>query len=296
MITYSYTFVNMQGEGHYTGVPSAWIRLFGCSLQCEGFGQKDPTDPSSYHLPYKDADISDVKSVKDLPVFETGCDSSYSWSARYKHLMNHKEAPEVVEEIRDQMKSRFNPDGKFQSRHMCFTGGEPLLKPNQKACKEILEEFIHQDDIPPSITFETNGIQKVNEELFETLEKYKSMGGEVFMSISPKLFHVSGEKEKKAIKEESIQNLIQCSDNYQLKFVLADTDEAWDYFDALLDRFDKSMMMPGFDYDKVWVMPVGATDESQYNIARTIADRTLERGLKVAARVHSYIYGNEPAT
>ena len=43
---YSEIFHSIQGEGHYTGVPTAWLRFFLCNLQCNGFGQVDPTDPS----------------------------------------------------------------------------------------------------------------------------------------------------------------------------------------------------------------------------------------------------------
>ena len=30
---YSEIFHSIQGEGHYTGVPTAWIRFFLCNLQ-----------------------------------------------------------------------------------------------------------------------------------------------------------------------------------------------------------------------------------------------------------------------
>jgi organic radical activating enzyme len=36
---FSEIFHSIQGEGHYTGVPTAWIRFFLCNLQCNGFGQ-----------------------------------------------------------------------------------------------------------------------------------------------------------------------------------------------------------------------------------------------------------------
>ena len=47
---YSEIFHSIQGEGHYTGVPTAWIRFFLCNLQCNGFGQIDPTNPDTYDL------------------------------------------------------------------------------------------------------------------------------------------------------------------------------------------------------------------------------------------------------
>ena len=44
---YSEIFRSIQGEGIYTGVPTVWLRMFGCNLECNGFGQDDPTDPDS---------------------------------------------------------------------------------------------------------------------------------------------------------------------------------------------------------------------------------------------------------
>lgn len=56
---YSEIFHSVQGEGKYTGLPTAWLRFFLCKLQCNGFGQKDPTDESTYKLPYQDINPDD---------------------------------------------------------------------------------------------------------------------------------------------------------------------------------------------------------------------------------------------
>ena len=64
---YSEIFHSIQGEGEYTGTPTAWIRFFLCNLQCSGFGQKDPTDPSTYELPFEDFDVDSVKRVETYP-------------------------------------------------------------------------------------------------------------------------------------------------------------------------------------------------------------------------------------
>ena len=83
---YSEIFRSIQGEGHYTGHPTMWLRYFGCNLECNGFGQKNPKDPSTFVLPYKNIDVSGFKKLEDLPVFTHGCDSSYSWSKKFKGL------------------------------------------------------------------------------------------------------------------------------------------------------------------------------------------------------------------
>ena len=77
---YSEIFYSIQGEGKYTGVPTAWLRFFLCNLQCDGFGQVNPKDPSTWELPYQDINVDDYNSMEELPVFTTGCDSSYSWA------------------------------------------------------------------------------------------------------------------------------------------------------------------------------------------------------------------------
>ena len=295
-ITYSEIFYSPQGEGLYTGVPTLWIRFHLCNLQCDGFGQDDPTDPESYDLPYKDFDPDKIDRVEDLPVFERGCDSSYTWAKKFKHLMHTADDERVVKRLRQQMTNEFNPDGKFGPRHMCFTGGEPLLKKSQRGIAAIIDRFMEQDDIPPSITFETNGTQKLTELLIESLRRYRDHGGEVFMSVSPKLFMVSGEKESKALKQDVIDQLIRFSDNHQLKFVLDDKPATWEYFDQLMDQWEKSLTLPFFDRTKVHIMPVGATDDSQYNIAGAISDMAIARGYNVAARVHTYLYGNQIGT
>ena len=81
-VRYSEIFFSFQGEAELAGKPAVWLRFFGCNLNCHGFGQKNPTDPSTYVLPYESFDVSTVNHVNDLPVWKTGCDSSYSWSIK----------------------------------------------------------------------------------------------------------------------------------------------------------------------------------------------------------------------
>ena len=102
---YSEIFHSIQGEGHYTGVPTAWIRFFLCNLQCSGFGQVDPTNPDTYELPFEDFDVDSVKVVEDLPVWEKGCDSSYTWAKKFKKLMGHETPTVMADKIVDILKN-----------------------------------------------------------------------------------------------------------------------------------------------------------------------------------------------
>ena len=33
-------FYSVQGEGQFVGVPSVFLRVFGCNFKCEGFGME----------------------------------------------------------------------------------------------------------------------------------------------------------------------------------------------------------------------------------------------------------------
>lgn len=291
---YSEIFHSIQGEGHYTGVPTAWIRFFLCNLQCSGFGQIDPTNPDTYDLPFLDYDVSQVKRVEDLPVWEKGCDSSYTWAKKYKHLMG-QETPEVLaNKIVDILKTDSNPDGKFlhpmskQRQHLCFTGGEPLMVTGQAASVGIYNELLKQGNLPESMTFETNGTQKLKQEFKDWAT---GIDQEVFFSCSPKLFTVSGEQTKKAIIPEVVGEYRQVSKAGQLKFVVGSEQRQWDEMDSAIEKFRAE----GVDWP-VWVMPVGAREEEQTATAGDVAKMAFQRGYNVAARVHVYLFGNAIGT
>jgi 7-carboxy-7-deazaguanine synthase len=291
---YSEIFHSIQGEGHYTGVPTAWLRFFLCNLQCNGFGQTNPTDPSTYVLPFEEFDTSTVSRVEDLPVWDKGCDSSYTWSKKFKHLMGQKTAVELANQIVETIKTDSNPNGLFlhplsgQHQHLCFTGGEPLMRHAQEAVVGILKELKKQKNLPQSITFETNGTQ----ELTDDFVRYMSaIDPEIFFSISPKLWTVAGEKASKAIRPQNIVEYLSVSPHGQLKFVVGNRDEQWTEMESVIKQFrDVGVDLP------VWVMPVGAREEEQNATAGDVAKRAFQRGYNVAARVHVHLFGNAIGT
>lgn len=305
-IIYSEIFHSLQGEGVLTGHNTAWVRLFNCNLSCAGFMQKDPTDPSTYDLPYEQFDVSTVTKIEDLPVWKKGCDSSYSWAVKYKHLNHQDTAEGIALKIMEMLKTETNPRGTFvhkkslQETHLCFTGGEPLLPKNQRAILQIIEAFRDieggpikgtsynlSSNIPRNITFETNGTQylkKETEDFFMNPGKYS---GKILFSVSPKLFTVSGEPETKAIKPDVVKQYQQVSSFGQLKFVVGTEERQWEELERVVDKFQEN----GIDYP-VWIMPVGSLEEQQQDIAAKVSDMALARGYNVSARVHAYIYSN----
>ena len=299
---YSEIFYSIQGEGHYTGVPTAWLRFFTCNLQCNGFGQKDPTNPETYILPYEEFDVSKIKVIEDLPVWDKGCDSSYSWSKKFKHLQREGTPEEIAERIIDCIKTDSNPEGLFKhpysglEQHMCFTGGEPLMKKSQQAGIDILAAMSNK---PKYITYETNGTQPLTDNFISFyVNAFNNRDiNELFFSVSPKLWTVAGEENKRAIKPDNVasyNDLFACVPNNvkgQLKFVMGDKEEQWDELESHIKAFREA----GVEWP-IWIMPVGATLEGQEDVGGKVAKIAFEKGYNVSARVHTHLFGNEIGT
>jgi|TARA_R110002074_G_scaffold125215_6_gene262255 6-pyruvoyltetrahydropterin 2'-reductase len=291
---YSEIFHSIQGEGNYTGVPTAWIRFFMCNLQCNGFGQIDPTKPDTYELPFEDFDVDSVSRVEDLPVWDKGCDSSYTWAKKFKKLMGEETPTVLAQKIINVMKNESNPEGLFlhpvtqQRQHLCITGGEPLMVTGQRATIGIYEELERQGNLPASMTFETNGTQKLLPEFVEWVNRIDI---EIFFSCSPKLFTVSGEKPEKAIKPEIVKQYRELSSKGQLKFVVGHKEREWEEMEQAIAKFKDA----GVDWP-IWVMPTGAREEEQTTTAGAVAEKAFKRGYNVAARVHVYLFGNAIGT
>ena len=289
-LKYSETFYSAQGEGQYVGIPSLWMRFFLCNLQCNGFGQEDPTDPSTYDLPYEKLDITDITNVFDLPVFEKGCDSSYTWSKKYKHLITERTVEEAVDEL-----TALLPHGKFvhpvtqQNAHMVFTGGEPMLKPTQPGMREVIEEFKRRDNQPMNVTVETNGTKPITDDFAEWIQREYTnwTGREWYWSLSPKLWSTAGEQHKRAIKPEVIGRYAEVSPVGQLKYVVNGTEESW----REVEENTKLFREAGCNYP-VWIMGVGGTFEGLVQTEASIADEAIQRGYNYTSRVHVHIYGN----
>ena len=288
-LKYSETFYSAQGEGQYTDIPSLWMRFFLCNLQCDGFGQTDPTNPDTYELPYEKLDLTDITDVMQLPVFDKGCDSSYTWSKRYKHLMTDRTVTEAVDEL-----TALLPHGKFkhpdtqQWVHMVFTGGEPMLKNTQPGMISVLEEFRSRGNLPRNVTVETNGTKPITPELEQYLVNYRFEDkGEWMWSISPKLWSTAGEKHKKAIQPDVVGRYAFLSDKGQLKYVVNGSAESWDEVEANTQLFREA----GCDFP-VWIMGIGGTYEGLTETEASIADEAIQRGYNYTTRAHVHIYGN----
>lgn len=293
MKTYKYSEIfgnTIQGEGHYGGLPTVWVRWWGCNFNCAGFGQKDPDDPSSWELPYKNINVSNYECMEDLPVFEFGCDSSYSWAKKFAPLSHKGTAKHIADKIQLLLTNKHNPNGQFchpksnQWTHMAYTGGEPMM--SQNAIIDVMEEFRQRWNPPRYVTIETNGTQLPRKVFFEFFNNKGTFPGELFWSVSPKL-STSGESWEAAIKSDVVKQYWLMSTNGQLKYVVDGTKKCWDEVDAATDLFRKAhIKFP------VWIMPVGARVKEQKQIQAGIAEEAIRRGYNVATRIHCFLFDN----
>ena len=258
------------------------MRVWGCNFECAGFGQEQPDKPETYDLDYLNIDPSEYKAMEELPVFHRGCDSSYSWAKKFSHLAHQDTAADIATKIEATL-----PGGKFkhpksgQWHHMAFTGGEPMM--SQTAIVDVMDRFAERDNTPKFVTIETNGTQKPRPAFENT---FANLDGELFWSVSPKLY-LSGEMWANAIKPEVLAHYRDISRAGQLKYVCNGTDRNWDEVARATDLYREA----GIDWD-VWVMPVGADREMQESHQARIAEQAVERGYSVAARVHTWVFGN----
>jgi 7-carboxy-7-deazaguanine synthase len=283
-IKVSEIFRSIQGEGDMTGRLSIWVRFFGCNLRCEGFYQDNPTDPSTYKKTI--VDWTKVNKMEDLPVFEYGCDSEYSWHPDYKKLVTtYKDAGALVEALRPFLYE----GGKWEHPvtenmiDLCFTGGEPMLQ--QKAIVDIMRE-IKVEEREITVQVETNGTKPLKQDLLDYVVNGRHEH-KLHFNISPKLYNVSGEKN--AVKYENILSYQELTTSGILKFVVNNNDATWDELNTHVKKLrDMGVWLP------VYVMPVGATKEQQEDsdTIAAISSRAIDNGYHVSGRLHCNIFGN----
>ena len=211
-------FYSIQGEGRYMGVPSVFLRTFGCNFKCAGFGM--PRGELSTEVEAIATRITEFKDYKELPLVSTGCDSYASWDPRFKDLSPMLTSDAIAERIMEII-----PHGEWKDEHLVITGGEPLLG-WQRAYPDLLRH--PSMERLKEITFETNGTQKLTEEFkeylaIEWLMPHPEYNKEITFSVSAKL-PCSGEKWEEAIKAKSIrdknkfeQNLEAATDTFKCR-------------------------------------------------------------------------------
>lgn len=275
-------FYSIQGEGRYMGVPSVFLRTFGCNFKCAGFGCK-PGELSEEYLTVNPALYT---KYDQLPLVSTGCDSYASWDPRFKHLSPMMETDGIVERIMEIL-----PFNKWEDEHLVITGGEPLLG-WQRAYPDLLEHPKMQS--LKELTFETNGTQKLTNDFKDYLRNWNQQrfphgnGGEVTFSVSAKL-SCSGESREDAIRPEIVCEYEDYGYTY-LKFVVATEDDAEEAIETV-DIYRAN----GFS-GPVYLMPVGGV-ESVYTLNnRRVAELAMKAGLRYSDRLQVPLFANQWGT
>ena len=275
-------FYSIQGEGRYMGVPSVFLRTFGCNFKCAGFGMpRGEVSHEATDIAYTHTMIESFTKYEDLPLVSTGCDSYASWHPDFKELSPMLTSEAIADRIMEIL-----PQDYWVDEHLVITGGEPLLG-WQRAYPDLLNNTKMRD--LKEITFETNGTQKLTPEFKAYLAKWNSVvGREVTFSVSAKL-PASGEKWEEAICPEIVCEYEQVGTAY-LKFVVA-TEE--DIKDA--ERAVGQFRYAGFD-GHVYLMPVGGV-ESVYTLnAKNVALAAMKRGWRYSDRLQVPLFKNEWGT
>jgi len=269
-------FYSAQGEGRYVGVPSIFLRMFGCNFTCSGFGM--PAGQKSIGADEVAKTVGLYKTFEELPLVNTGCDSYASWHPDFKHLSPTYTVDELVDRMTTLLPrgNWLQPNG--NPVHLVITGGEPLLG-WQRAYPELLD-VLHERGLR-HITFETNGTQDLTREFKDYLRNWF---GEITFSVSPKL-SVSGESWADAIKPDVVWDYETYGVTY-LKFVV-DKVEDFDELDRAVDEY-RLREFGG----PVFVMPMGGV-VSVYDSNRiNVADEALKRGYWYSPRLHVDLWGN----
>jgi len=284
-IKVSELFYSIQGEGRYMGVPSVFLRTFGCNFTCDGFGM--PPGKKSKERDDVAAKVEEFKTYKDLPLVSTGCDSYASWDVRFKHLSPVVDTNGLADSIVDLL-----PDKRWEDEHLVITGGEPLLG-WQRAYPDLLS---HEKMLPlKEITFETNGTQPLSKEfrhylLDWTLSPEWGRRGydKLTFSVSAKL-SVSGEKWEDAIKPEVVVDYEQVGYTY-LKFVVATPQDVTEAQHAVEEYRKVGFKGP------VYIMPVGGV-ESVYSMNnKNVALMAMKNGWRYSDRLQVPLFKNEWGT
>lgn len=285
-IKISEIFYSIQGEGKWMGVPSIFVRTFGCNFQCRGFGLPRGEKSSE---PERIADLvkenpETYTSYDSLPLADTGCDSYAAWHPKFKKFSPTMSVDELVNKIKSLL-----PNGRWtqpngQDVHLVITGGEPLL-----GWQRTYVELLQHDGLNDlrNLTFETNTTQTLNPSLVAFFEAQSKI--HVTWSCSPKL-SVSGEDWSEAINPNIAKSYFDMASgggsSFYLKFVVSDLHDLDDVRRAV-DAYQKAgVICP------VYLMPVGGTPNSYKLNVQDVAELAMREGWRYSPRLQVDIWNN----
>jgi 7-carboxy-7-deazaguanine synthase len=282
-------FYSVQGEGRYMGVPSVFMRTFGCNFRCKKFGRPrdEEIEGANPEVAAVMTRISEFKSYNELPLVSTGCDTYAAIYPEFKDLSPYRSPEEIVSDIMAML-----PYRQWRDEHLVITGGEPLL-----AWQQIYPVLLSRPEMLrlKEITFETNGTQLLYPEFRHFLLNWtlnptfgRRGPNALTFSVSAKL-SCSGELRDDAIRPDVVMQYQEVGHTY-LKFVIAQEQDAEEAMEVL-----EIYRREGFTGD-VYLMPVGGV-ESVYSLNnRRVAELAMQHGLRYSDRLQVPLFKNEWGT
>ena len=282
-------FYSVQGEGRYMGVPSVFMRTFGCNFRCKKFGRArdEVIEGANPEVAAVMTRVSEFKSYNELPLVSTGCDTYAAIYPEFKDLSPYRSPEEIVTDIMAML-----PYRQWRDEHLVITGGEPLL-----AWQQIYPVLLSRPEMLrlKEITFETNGTQLLYPEFRHFLLNWtlnptfgRRGPNALTFSVSAKL-SCSGESREDAIRPDVVMQYQEVGHTY-LKFVIAAEEDAEEALEVL-----EIYRREGFTGD-VYLMPVGGV-ESVYSLNnRRVAELAIQHGLRYSDRLQVPLFKNEWGT